>query len=665
MRKFISSDIESFAQKRQRTHQACDDCRRRKRRCIHTSHPRAGRSTQSISRIDFPAHNCAADDRPVNTAPSGTNTTPDFSVAEESPATVHARRSQVEDYDTQSYQDSARTDGSTAVQGSQGHMFSTTTPNQDAHHTVRRFIGDLNPESVFCSAQETDSPAQREEIPEVVGTWLDEGQPAAQTDAHRVPEARSSSIFYTSASVVQSMLLSQLEKEVLSTVPPEPYLSQIVAFYKSEIHPLLPIIHPRAFCNGYEDHGSKILINQAMCLLASMNPRCRNFLWLGSENTQLSPDEFGRRMLSAMRCAIEIGTVNDKLVLVQALGPMCLFVKGTEGVEVSTQLCARLIQLIHTMGLHHQRTTGPADSYEVTAFCCAWALDRLNAAIHGRPVIIHERDIGRDLEKCFDAQQPIFRALLRIVAQLDKVIALYRPNADTSASRTLDGLTTFEEIVVGSGGLKLPPRFLDTLEVLYHTVRILSCRRVTQDGERQLDGHPRKQLAASMINAILAGETAGDLVLLPFVPYAMSLALSVSYERMRHSKVPTQRSRARTEFQASCAWLEQLGEYSYKASCMAALGKATLGEMERVFDILQGSRQGGCHTTREGSAMENLSPEMVEISENRAPETHQLYSNDGNRDTEIQNLDIFSMFDPDFGLQRVDDAFYRNLDLYM
>jgi len=29
-------------------------------------------------------------------------------------------------------------------------------------------------------------------------------------------------------------------------------------------------------------------------------------------------------------------------------------------------------------------------------FCCVWALDKLNAAFHGRPVLVHERDSARE-----------------------------------------------------------------------------------------------------------------------------------------------------------------------------------------------------------------------------------------------------------------------------
>lgn len=54
-------------------------------------------------------------------------------------------------------------------------------------------------------------------------------------------------------------------------------------------------------------------------------------------------------------------------------------------------------------------------------------MDRLTAAFHGRPILMHERDIGRDMVGCFERQGSCFRLLLENVGILDRVIRFYRP----------------------------------------------------------------------------------------------------------------------------------------------------------------------------------------------------------------------------------------------
>jgi hypothetical protein len=95
----------------------------------------------------------------------------------------------------------------------------------------------------------------------------------------------------------------------------------------------------------------------------------------------------------------------------------------------------------------------------IRLFCCVWALDKLNAAFHGRPVMMHERDIGRDLEACFSQQEPCFQLFLRTVSLLDKVIGLYRPRQDPSVMPEHD-FPLFEDLVERSDALYIDSQYL-------------------------------------------------------------------------------------------------------------------------------------------------------------------------------------------------------------
>jgi hypothetical protein len=74
-----------------------------------------------------------------------------------------------------------------------------------------------------------------------------------------------------------------------------------------------------------------------------------------------------------------------------------------------------------------------------------------------------------------------------------------------------------------------------------------------------------------------------QLVLFPFVPYAVSLSLSVNYREMRRSKIPMFRARARIAFEANCGILKQLGKIFWTAAVMAEMGSKTLEEVDRVY----------------------------------------------------------------------------------
>lgn len=70
--------------------------------------------------------------------------------------------------------------------------------------------------------------------------------------------------------------------------------------------------------------------------------------------------------------------------------------------------------------------------------------------------------------------------------------------------------------------------------------------------------------------------------IMPFVPYAVALSLSVVYLKMRHSKIPMYRSRAKHRFHEIVTLLQRMGELHTSARVNAALGVAILREMDKA-----------------------------------------------------------------------------------
>lgn len=437
--KFISHNAETISRKRKHARRACEACRRGKRRCNHTLSldSRAIEVAETATRPDRVSR--TQQEHTEDAFDHGNGPTTDSITPENVNAVPRSRHSIGELLEAAQYS------------------------NQESHRdssirSSRRFIGDLNPESVFRSVTSPERTTRGQSSQDSVGTWLVDN---LASSGHRSENCTTlqSSIFFNPSPATQKLLSSLLETECFNVLPPIPYLSQLLSFYVEEIHPLLPLIDIKSFQTDI-DRTSKILLSQAMCLLASMNPQCKSSLYLPNETSLLPPRIFGRRIFCAMRCAIELGAVTNRLVLIQALGSLSLFTEGPEGPETASQLCAKMIQLVHTLGLHIQRGSAHEEEYEVTCLCCAWALDRLNAAIHGRPVLMHERDIGMDLDKCFEVQKPAFRLLLSVISQLDRVIDLYRPHSTSKDAAIESNYPQFDDIVVSAQCINLNARLL-------------------------------------------------------------------------------------------------------------------------------------------------------------------------------------------------------------
>lgn len=135
--------------------------------------------------------------------------------------------------------------------------------------------------------------------------------------------------------------------------------------------------------------------------------------------------------------------------------------------NLSHQFCGKAVIQAQSIGLHlnGQQDDG-RDGQRATLLCCVWAIDKMDAAFSGHAVLIHDRDISRDLDQCFEQQEPPFRLLLAILKLLDTVIDLYRPTTSSDKAITLcQNFPAFEDIVtkcdghrIGASALGMPPQ---------------------------------------------------------------------------------------------------------------------------------------------------------------------------------------------------------------
>ena len=382
MTDFIIADFTNPPKKRKITNaaRACDTCRRNKKRCIHTD----GQALRNS--------------RPASDSPAGKQK----SAPPERPPTSRSQR----DGGPETY---------TAAPQIQTPSDSGAAP---------RFIGHLNPEVAFLARSGPDGQQPAVRSSRTIGVWQSPNQ-SGQATSH--PQMSPMSLLRYSSGLAQSVITPVVHDQFFGALPPAKDLQYLETFYFDNIHVIMPLIDKAAYAELDPSGPDHVLLSLGICLLASMSPSMKEHLHVGGENTSISHAEFGRRVFAAMRIAVDLAMVTDRITLIRSLTIMSMFNNGEADLEMSSQMMFRAVSIGYTVGLHQWMRTPEEEESLSDLFCCLWSMDKLLAAIQGRPVIMHEVDMAKFPSECVEKRPPAFRAFIRISLLLDAIIALYRP----------------------------------------------------------------------------------------------------------------------------------------------------------------------------------------------------------------------------------------------
>ncbi|RFU78244.1 fungal specific transcription factor [Trichoderma arundinaceum] len=532
-----------------------------------------------------------------------------------------------------------------------------------------RFVGDLNPEGMFMEAavpNVTRASSQKGDV----GIWFPAattGQPSQFITSHPPP-------------IMDSFMLPFVREHCLTCMPPEDDYARLKAVFLQKVHPIFPVI-PEAALNGPTDNPANIVLRQLACLAAGSDPEMTPFLRLKNKGIgPLRPAEFSTALSSSVRAILETSIIPDRVIHIQALTMLSLYTQPTcaEESDLPAQLGGRAIHHIQTLGLHLLRYDGPNFGDLENLFCAVWALDRINAAMYGRPCLIHERDIGADLDACIKKRQPAFRLLLSVAQWLDKVVELYRPGPSAQVSGfdkvAYIDLPVLEAMIVDADALKVPASLIATIETFYHAVIILSCRLprpgtiIAASTLPPPSANARRSLAAERIACAVPRDCLSSL---PFIPYAVSLALSVEYRKMRHSRLPMFRARAMNAFRRNCDLLRVYGDHFWSARVVAGLGERVLREMERAANTLAKELSPQPAEVQPKTVLDDPDgPALQELGTASSGDTAAINSAAGFDNVidfslinAISGQDVFGHIDPNFNLDAVEDALEANLDI--
>ncbi|KAI1799420.1 hypothetical protein F4811DRAFT_106030 [Daldinia bambusicola] len=608
MVKFIESDSTGLPLKRKQVAQACARCRRRKKRCFHNQ----------------------GNEVPKDGPPSSTSG-----------------------------------DGDTTACNSIGHSTPSRCeplPSRDnAHSSERRpsrFVGDLSPEAILMEATSLCS-TRDVSVRGGLGIW----QPQVlELDKEASPLSSAA----PSRQAVQDMLRAYVRNHCLPCCPPSSDYAILRRIYFDKLDPIFPILGHHSTVRPEDEIKEKIL-QQIISLAAASDPEATRHLRLNLEGPVLSRHDFCTLLSDSIQTTIDAGLITDRIFLTRILAALSLYMqpRNSDEADIPALLNSRAVHQMHTLGLQMASEESHANSQATrTLLCCLWALDRLNGAFYGRACLIHERDIGWNLEDCIATQAPLFRLFLMVIGLLDKVIALYRPG-NRKEKEFIVELPIFEQMIIDAGAARAASSCLASLEIFYHSVAILSSQSPSENRSTALPApatNSRRSLAADRITSIVGREFVGQLSYLPIIPYGVSLSLSVSYRKMRHSNIPMYRSRGKQSFMANTSLLKSMDDTFWTAKTTVAMAEQVLQEMDRAVASLT-QETGWVDTSKKGEAAQRdrelppLSTDDALNSYNTNQAAIDLSVLEG-----IPDVDVFGHFDPTFDLGAVDAALEGNLD---
>ncbi|CAK7273776.1 hypothetical protein SEPCBS119000_005831 [Sporothrix epigloea] len=328
----------------------------------------------------------------------------------------------------------------------------------------------------------------------------------------------------------------------------------------------------------------------------------------------LTPREFHHRLTDAVSTILDADMIAHRFDYIRATIMLSFFYQPSAEIDRNKPsfLCTQAVYHFQTIGAHLLgfRPEQPDDDVD-RVFCALLALDRLAAVLYARPCMLHAYDNGKNAEDCIAQQPPCFRLFMSVILWLDKVINLYRPRQPF----VMIDIPVYEALILDAQAEKLPAMLLGTIEILYHTVCVLSCRQPLSafsevSDVSSLNRDDRTYLPISIMNPrrshssdrIVWVTRTQPICLFPHVPYAVSIALSVQYKKMRYSRTPLFRTRARVGFKDILALLRGMGDVFINARVNAALGESIWRQMEKTAETLCREEAEGGATAAAGSA---------------------------------------------------------------
>ena len=372
--------------------------------------------------------------------------------------------------------------------------------------------------------------------------------------------------------------------------PHSAVLGPLIDIYFKKIQPILPLLDEDEFRRNHARGVVPEALVYAVCLVAAKDPEAEPHLKLSDSSTTVSARRFCSMLHGSVSAGLRVPVRFEKITLIRILALTSLHSEGADGAEEASLWLTQACHHAQTIGIHLGQQAASATGNELVMkrlFWSLWAMDRASAAINGRPIIMNDFDIAIEPFAPGESGYPALEVWLKIANVLNQIIAFYRPTNDVSATGWEDPYPTLEALIDEVGGWELSPSVLATIHLFYLVVGVLSHRtRGMRARPRNIQAsYLRQRLNAIEIVRLMNAPKSPTLHPLPILPYAISLALSVSYQHLRQSQFEHQQADARQDFRTACAILQNLRRTWSSADVMAQLAKKVLEQLDKSQDL--------------------------------------------------------------------------------
>ncbi|KAK4869126.1 hypothetical protein LT330_006126 [Penicillium expansum] len=447
-------------------------------------------------------------------------------------------------------------------QGAELFIAPDVGPAAEDDEESRRFACDSHPVATLMEQNESRLKEGRSQKGDV-GAWLDAEEDSIDQDE-------------TPGSSSQTALVTHIHPDWL---PPKDCQEALVDIYFRRIHPLLPLFDDEKVRAQHRAGSLPPRLVQVICLVAAKDRGAVPFLCLGPNSNPIPLEKFSNILYADAMQNIS-RRAEKKVLAIQILALLSLHEWGSTGSEDCSLNLAQAIHHAQTMGLHLLRPDQNSSTSSKGLFWCLWSLDRWNAAMNGRPLMIHDGDMSQGVDEVISTFQSSFSVWLRIADKLGEVIRFYRPIMKGVDQSELD-LPSFEDIVERCEAWDMSPDLLESLELVYHSVTILSTHSSGLQGRsRPRASKIRQSHSILTIASLSCNHDIRDLLPLPMIGYTISLAFSITYKQLRESKLPSALHTAISQLRLFHQCLEKMRSTWWSATVMARLGERVLNNIQ-------------------------------------------------------------------------------------
>lgn len=245
------------------------------------------------------------------------------------------------------------------------------------------------------------------------------------------------------------------------SMPLRPNRDALIRLYCESVDKVLPLLDRDQFVKLHNIGQAPTLLLHAVLLVAARHPQASQYL--GRQSVR----QFCATTAAKIRALLFADVEQDRLTLVRIYALLSLHAEGPDGLENS---CADIQKAMHyaiSLGLHHEKPFVEKEELN-RLWWTLWCMDRINACVNARPLIIDLKDTG--LKFITEQEHKNLGRLVKMCYKLERVIYLYRPSESNKVVPP-----DVNDMFVGDDTFN---PFQAILALLHHTAVILAHKRM-------------------------------------------------------------------------------------------------------------------------------------------------------------------------------------------